>query len=70
MNYTAPIPLSADLRAALDARAVADSAVALIMVQQGWGRDRALSFMRSASTRQNRKFCDAARRILAGFPQQ
>lgn len=70
MDYTAPVPLSAALHAALDARAVVDSAVALVMVQRGWGRDRALSSMRSVSTQQDRRFSDVARRIIADIPQR
>jgi GAF domain-containing protein len=59
-----------DLRAALDARAVIDQALGIVMAQQRCSSDEAFDILRRASQRRNVKLRDVAAGIVMGISGQ
>ena len=59
-----------DLRAALDARAVIDQAIGIVMGQQRCTSDKAFDILRRASQRRNVKLRDVAAGIVMGISGQ
>jgi GAF domain-containing protein len=59
-----------DLRAALDARAVIDQAIGILMAQQRCTSDEAFDILRRASQRRNVKLRDVAAGIVMGISGQ
>jgi GAF domain-containing protein len=59
-----------DLRAALDARAVIDQAIGIVMAQQRCTSDKAFDILRRASQRRNVKLRDVAAGIVMGISGQ
>ncbi len=53
--YAASVALAAEMRTALDSRAVIDQALGILIGQNGYSQELAFSELRSASQKQNRK---------------
>ncbi len=63
-TYAASVKLAAELRGALDSRAVIDQAMGILIGQNGYSQDLAFDTLKITSQSQNRKLRHVAEEIV------
>ena len=64
-TYAASVAMAAQLREALDSRAVIDQAMGILMGRNGYNQQRAFDDLRASSQRANRKLRDVAQELVS-----